>query len=54
MTQINTPTGFGGLQRFSEEYKSKIRFTPTQIVIFLIAIVIFVAILKIFWPMPVG
>jgi len=47
---VNVPTGFGGLMRYNEEYKSKFMFKPASIIVFLILIVIFVAILKIFFP----
>ena len=44
------PSSFGGLMRYSEEYSSPFKFSPTQVVIFIIAIIAFVAALKIFWP----
>jgi len=44
------PTGFGGLMRFSEEYKSKFMLDPKHVIIFIVASIIFVAALKIFWP----
>ncbi len=48
--QINRPMGFGGLMRFSEEYKSKLNLKPAHVVAFIILIIIFVTILKVFWP----
>jgi len=48
--KINMPSGFGGLMRYNEEYKSKFMLKPTSIIIFIILIIIFVAVLKIFFP----
>lgn len=53
MPQQNTmqmPSSFGGLMRYNEEYKSPFKLSPTQVVIFIIAIIAFVAAMKIFWP----
>lgn len=44
------PAGFGGLMRYSEEYKSKLVFKPTHVVIFIIIIILLVLGLKIFFP----
>jgi len=49
---IHVPSGFGGLMRYSEEYKSKLVIKPSYIIIFIILIIIFVSVLKIFWPIP--
>ena len=49
--RINMPAGTGGLMRYGEEYKSKIMLKPEYIVIFIIAVILFVAILKIFFPL---
>ena len=38
---INMPSGFGGLTRFSEEYKSKFNLKPTHVIAFIILILIF-------------
>ncbi|MBI2631713.1 preprotein translocase subunit Sec61beta [Candidatus Pacearchaeota archaeon] len=51
--KISMPGAFGGLMRYDEEYNSKFIFTPTQIIGFVIVIVIFVLLLKLFWPAPV-
>ena len=50
---ISTPSGFGGLMRYNEEYPSKFKLTPTHVVAFIIAIVIFVIGLNIFFPVKV-
>ena len=47
--RINMPSSFGGLMRYSEEYSSSFKLNPTQVVIFIIAIIAFVVALKIFW-----
>lgn len=39
--RIQMPAGFGGLMRFSEEYKSKIMLKPAHIIIFIIAVIAF-------------
>lgn len=48
--KISMPAGFGGLVRYSEEYKSKLMLKPEYVVAFIILIIIFVLILKIFFP----
>jgi preprotein translocase subunit Sec61beta len=47
---ISTPSGFGGLMRYDEEFPSKFMLNPTHVVAFIIAIIIFVAALNIFFP----
>ncbi len=49
--RINMPAGFGGLVRYNEEYKSKFMLKPTHIIAFVIATIILVTALKIFWPL---
>lgn len=44
------PSSFGGLMSYKEEYKSKFMLKPSHVVLFVILIVAFVAILKIFFP----
>ena len=48
--QIQMPSGAGGLMRYNEEYKSPFMIKPSQVIGFTILIVVFVAILKIFFP----
>jgi len=43
----------GGLMRYNEEYKSPFKLSPTQVVIFIIAVIAFVSIMKVFWPIVV-
>ena len=40
-TNVNLPSGFGGLMRFKEEYESIFNLKPTHVIIFIILIVIF-------------
>ncbi len=44
------PSGSGGLMRYNEEYQSRVILKPSYVVVFLILIVAFVAVLKIFFP----
>jgi len=48
--KINMPAGFGGLMRYGEEYKSKLMLKPEYVVIFIILVILFVTVLKIFFP----
>ena len=48
--QIQMPGVFGGLMRYNEEYKSSFNLTPTHVVVFIIAIIVFVSVMKIFFP----
>ncbi len=50
MAQVRMPAGFGGLMRYSEEYKSKLMLKPLHVIAFIILVIIFVAVLKIFFP----
>jgi preprotein translocase subunit Sec61beta len=46
---INLPSGYGGLMRYNEEYKSRFALSPAQVVLFIILVIAFVAVLKIFF-----
>jgi len=48
--QLRMPLSHGGLMRYDEEYESRFKLTPIQVIIFLILIVVFVVAMKIFWP----
>ena len=48
--KMSMPGGFGGLVRFDEEYKSRFMMNPSAVIGFIVLIIIFVAVLKIFWP----
>jgi len=47
---MQMPSSFGGLMRYGEEYKSRFRLSPVQVVIFIVLIITFVASMKIFFP----
>lgn len=47
---ISMPSTGGGLMRYNEEYKSKLMLKPTHIIVFIVFIIVFVSILKIFFP----
>ena len=47
---ISMPGAFGGLMRFDEEYKSRFMLSPIQVIAFIIAVVMFVVVLKVFFP----
>jgi len=49
---VNVPAGFGGLLRYNEEYDSKIKLKPSHVIAFVILIVIFVLVMKIFFKLP--
>ena len=48
--RINVPSGAGGLLRYSEEYESRFKLKPAHVVLFIIAVIAFVLILKLFFP----
>ena len=43
------PSGFGGLMRYNEEYDSKFKFGPGTVVGMIIAVIIFVVGLRLFY-----
>ena len=51
--QIQMPGMFGGLMRYNEEFHSKFTFSPKVVVAFVAAVVVFVIVLKVFWPIVV-
>jgi len=44
---ITTPSGMGGLMRFSDEYPSKLRISPEMVIVLIAAVVVGITILKI-------
>jgi preprotein translocase subunit Sec61beta len=46
--KIQMPAGFGGLMRYNEEYESKFNLSPTHVIGFIIAIVLFRIALAVF------
>ncbi len=49
-TQMQMPGMFGGMTRYNEEFHSKFAFSPKAVIAFLISIITFVVMLKVFWP----
>ena len=47
--QVNMPAGFGGLLRYKEEYPSKLMLKPVHVIVFIILIIVFSIILRIFF-----
>ena len=52
--KIQMPGAFGGLMRYDEEYNSKFMISPKSVIAFLVLIIAFVVVLKVFWPPVVG
>ena len=48
--KIQMPGVFGGLMRYDEEYSSSFMLSPAAVIAFVVAIIAFVLLLKIFWP----
>ncbi|NCO11224.1 hypothetical protein CO038_01850 [Candidatus Pacearchaeota archaeon CG_4_9_14_0_2_um_filter_39_13] len=48
--KIQVPGVFGGLMRYDEGYKSKFMLNPGAVIGFILAIIVIVIGLKIFWP----
>jgi preprotein translocase subunit Sec61beta len=44
------PGPFGGLMRYDEEYQTRLKLSPSHVIAFIVAIILFVLALKIFWP----
>jgi len=44
------PSSYGGLMRYSEEYKSKFMIDPKYVIALIILSIIFVVALRVFWP----
>jgi preprotein translocase subunit Sec61beta len=45
---INVPAGAGGLVRYGEEYESKLKLKPAHVIGLIIAVIVFVTVLRIF------
>ena len=43
---MSMPSGMGGLMRFNEEYPSKLRVSPEQVVVFIVIVIIAMTALK--------
>ena len=52
MVDNSVPSGFGGgLTRFKEEYDSKLKISPSAVIVMVIIVIIFVVSLK--WVFPI-
>ncbi len=51
--KISMPGAFGGLMRYDEEYKSRFTISPQHVIGFIIVIILFVLVLKFFFPVTV-
>ena len=45
---VNMPSGFGGLMRFKDEYKSAFELKPTHVIAFIMLIIVFRVLLGVF------
>ena len=52
--KIQMPGAFGGLMRYDDEYSSSFMLSPTTVIAFIVAVIAFVLILKIFFPFDSG
>ena len=48
--KMQMPGAFGGLMRYDEEYKSRFMISPMQVIGGIVALIVFILALKIFWP----
>ena len=48
--KIQMPGLFGGLMRYDEEYQSRLKMSPTQVMGFVVVILVLVISLKLFFP----
>ena len=53
-TQMQMPGVFGGLMRYDSEYKSRFMFSPKVVIGYVIAILVFVLLLRVFFPVNIG
>lgn len=54
MSEINMPSSFGGLLRYKEEYDSKIKISPIQVIVLILIALAFVFSLRFIFPLPAG
>jgi preprotein translocase subunit Sec61beta len=51
---FSLPSSYGGLMRYNEEYKSKFMLKPYHVIMFILMIIVFVYVLKIFFPINIA
>jgi preprotein translocase subunit Sec61beta len=49
--KLNLPGGFGGLMRYDEEYESKFKISPVQVIGYIILVVLFTFFLRVLIPL---
>ena len=47
---MSMPSSYGGLMHYNEEYTSRFMLKPAHVVAFIILVIAFVTILKMFFP----
>ena len=52
--RINVPSGLGGIVRYGEDTGSKFKLKPAHVVAIIIAVVLFVTLLKILFPLNIS
>jgi len=50
MADVNMPAGFSGLMRYKDEYDSRFKISPAQVILMIILTVIVMIGLNIFFP----
>jgi len=53
-TQMQMPGVFGGLMRYDSEYKSRFMISPVAVIAFVVGILVFVLLLRVFFPFVPG
>ncbi len=48
--KMQMPGVFGGLMKYDEEYKSRFMISPGMVIGFIVLIIVFVVVMKIFYP----
>jgi len=49
MAALRTPASFGGLVRYTDEYKSKIKINPKYVIFFIILVIVIEIILNLLY-----
>jgi preprotein translocase subunit Sec61beta len=49
--KVQMPGVFGGLMNYDSEFESKFMFSPTSVMGFIVALILFVIAIKIFFPL---
>ena len=50
--KIRMPGVFGGLMRYDDEFISRFMFSPAAVIGFVVGVIVFVLLLKVFFPLP--